>query len=214
MTGRDGLVRIASPELTLEGYAEQRGLPVEFLQRHGIHICPEGGERPGWIAIPYPHLTGMWYHRYRNPAPGPYGEGNPKYWAKAGSATHLHNPSRLGPNADLIVFTEGEFDCLALTYLGYPAIGLPGTGTTQRFQGNAAWKLLFDDTTVIAAFDGDEGGRTAAQRMVDMFSPRATSLSVPDGLDMNDWLQRDRVGLSAELDAVIRGMGAAWPSGS
>lgn len=201
-------MRIVGDEFTLESFAAERRLPVDFLASHGLHVCPEGGERPGWLAIPYPNLTGVWYQRYRNPEPA----GQPKYWAKAGSVTHLYNPSRLGPNADLIIFTEGEFDCLALTYLGYPAVGLPGTGTTQRFQGNAAWRLLFDDTTIIAAFDGDEAGRTAAQRMVDMFSPRAASLAVPDGWDMNDWLKRDEGGLRAELDAVIRGMGVEWAS--
>lgn len=183
----------------LETFAAQRGLPVAFLEQHGLHICPDDGERPGWIAIPYPNLTGVWYNRYRSPNP----DEPMKYWARPGSVTHLYNPSRLGPNAETVFFTEGELDCLVLTYLGFPAIGLPGTGTTARFQGNATWRLLFDDTAIVVAFDGDEAGRTAEAKMLDLFSPRAFSLGVPDGLDVNGWFLSDAEGLRVAASAFM-----------
>ena len=193
---------------TLELFANSRGLPVDFLESQGVHICPEDGDRPGWVAIPYPNLTGLWHYRYRNPDPtAPHDQ---RYWAKPGSVTHLYNPSRLGPGADLVVLTEGEMDCLVLTYLGYPAIGISGAGTANRFRGS--WKLLFDETPIIVAFDAGPAGIAAAGVIVGEFSPHAVALEMPsseDGFDVNDWFLENRAGLTQALDFLALA-GAGW----
>jgi hypothetical protein len=182
-------VQWAEPDEAFEAFAARRGLPASFLTAHGIHVCPPDGEQPGWIAIPYPNLTGVWYHRYRNPDP----TGTPKYWAPHGSATHLYNPSRLGPNSDVVFLTEGEIDCLVLAYLGFPAIGIPGTGSAGRFR--SAWRLLFDGAKIIVVTDSDPAGREAAERLVAAFEPDGVDLCPPDGMDVNDWFLADRDGL-------------------
>jgi len=187
----------------LEGFADARGLPVDYLTSIGVHISPDDSDKPGWIAIPYPHLTGYWHTRYRNPGPGPYGAGNPKYWAKPGTQTHLYNPQRLGPNTDLVIFTEGEIDAMVLGYLGYPAIGIPGATIAQRFHGS--WQLLFQDTHVIVALDPDPAGQTAASKLQEAFATRGQShiLTVPEGSDINDWYLTDEAALRYAVDAVI-----------
>lgn len=181
----------------LDEFAEARALPVHFLKEHGVRLCPSDGEKPGWIGLPYWNLTGTWYSRYRNPDP----EGQPKYWGRPGSGVHLYNPLRLGPNADKIVFTEGEIDCLTLVYLGFPAIGIPGTGNTERFRG--AWKLLFDGAWIVVAMDGDQAGRAASSKLLDAFEPNATVLDVPDGMDLNDWLLNDPEALIGAVRASL-----------
>ena len=185
----------------LEGFADKRGLPLDFLATMGLHIAPDDGERPGWIAIPYPHLTGIWYMRYRNPGDGPYDQFNPKYWAKPGSQVHLYNPQRLGPNADAVIFTEGEIDCLVLTHLDYPAIGIPGASLAEKFHGS--WQLLFDDTHVIPAFDSDPAGQTASAKIQGAFAPRSHILALPQGLDINDWYLTDPDALRYAVDTVL-----------
>ena len=164
-------------------------------------ISEEDQDCPGWIAIPFPHLTGIWYERYRNPGPPPYDQYNPKYWAKPGSQVHLYNPLRLGPNTDVVIFTEGEIDCLVLVHLGYPAIGIPGASLAEKFHGS--WQLLFSDVHVIPAFDSDPAGQTASAKIQDAFAPRSHILAVPTGLDINDWYLTDPDALRYAIDTII-----------
>ena len=147
---------VGDPDV-FRAFAGSRGLPVDFLAGHGLHVCAEDGPKPGWFGIPYPNVYGIWHTRYRRP----HGADGPKYWAAQGSSTHLYNPQKVGPDADYVFFTEGEIDALVLTYLGYPAIGIPGAAIGNRvFQG--AWKRLFDGMQVVVAFDNDEAGQAAA----------------------------------------------------
>jgi hypothetical protein len=184
----------------LEKFAKQRGLPAEFLAEQGLHIADEHAPKPGWIAIPYPHLSGLWHTRYRNP-----GKGTPKYWQPPGTDVHLYNPMRLGPNADLVVFTEGEVDCLVLCFLGYPAVGIPGTqSSAERFK--RSWRLLFTDARVVVAFDNDAPGQEAANRLADAFEPLSRVLVPPPGLDVNEWFLGDREGLVGALDALLEAL--------
>jgi len=187
-----------TPDLSVYGsddiaaFAATRGLPVEFLVKMGLHISPADGERPGWIAIPYPNLTGIWHTRYRNP-----GVEGPKYWAPSGSGTHLYNPLCLGPNADVVWFTEGEIDCLVMVYLGYPAVGIPGATIGARF--HRSWKMLYEEAEVVVAFDNDEAGQTAAEKLAAVFQPHSRLFIPPEGMDINEWWQANPEDLRTAL---------------
>lgn len=174
----------------IAAFAAERGLPVEFLAQMGLHVSTT--VRPGWVAIPYPNLTGIWHTRYRNP-----GVDGPKYWAPSGSGTHLYNPLRLGPNADVVWFAEGEIDCLVLVYLGYPALGIPGATIGARF--HRSWKLLFDEAEIVVAFDNDEAGQAAAEKLCAVFSPHSHLFLPPEGMDINEWWLADPEGLREAL---------------
>ena len=188
----------------LEKFAEQRGIPVEFLGKMGLHIAPSDNEMPGWIAIPFPNLTGIWHKRYRNPST----KKGRKYHQAAGTDVHLYNPLKLGPNADLVIFTEGELDCLVLAHLGYPAIGIPGTSSsTERFRKH--WKLLYQSARVIIAFDNDTAGQESAHKFADLLDTAGIDnrLVTPprEGWDINDWFLADRDGLTRVFDSTIGG---------
>jgi len=187
----------------LNRFALGRGLPLEYLEKQGLFVSPPDGERPDWIGIPYPHMTGRWHTRYRNPGTHEF-ESQPKYWAKPGSGTHLYNPQLIGPGAPLVFFTEGEIDCLVLTYLDYPSIGIPGTGVGERFRG--AWKLLFDGTRIAVALDNDEPGEAAANKLIDAFNPRAKRVFIPKDMDINDWFLDDEEGMKKHIDRMLE----AW----
>jgi len=192
----------------LDKFAEARGLPVEFLGKMGLHIAPSDNEMPGWVAIPFPHLTGKWHTRYRNP-----GKKGRKYHQAPGTDVHLYNPLKLGPNADLVIFTEGEIDALVLAHLGYPAIGIPGTSSsTERFRSH--WLMLFASARAIIVFDNDTAGQEAAFKFADIMDSKDIDnrIIVPprEGWDVNDWYLEDRDGLTQTFDSTIGG----WENGT
>ena len=183
-------------------FAESRRLEPEFLAGLGVHVCPDNGDRPGWIAFPYTSLSHLWYHRYRNPS----NDGGQRYH-QPGSGTHLYNPLHLGPNADQVWFCEGEVDALTAIRAGLPAIGVPGVGISQKiFEGS--WRLLFDTATVVVAFDDDEAGRAASLRLAEAFAPRSFVFDVfPDGVkDLNEWWCEDAEGMEEAVSLFKEGM--------
>ena len=184
-------------------FAASRGFDPQFLSRFGVSLAGEESPKPGWIAIPYAHLSGVWHVRYRNP-----GSEGPKYWAEPGSGTHLYNPLHLGPNADEVWFAEGEFDTLSLIAAGLPAIGIPGASIAKKVFASE-WRLLFDTAQIVVAFDPDETGEAAAVRLGQAFAPRSTIFNkYPDGVaDLNDWWQQDPDGMKEVLVRFREGWG-------
>ena len=184
-------------------FANSRGLDPDFLAEHGVHLAGDSEQKPGWIAIPYPHLSGVWHVRFRNP-----GVDGPKYWAAPGSGTHLYNPLHLGPNADEVWFAEGEFDTLSLIAAGYPAIGIPGASIAKKVFASE-WRLLFDTAQVVVGFDPDETGEAAAVRFGQAFAPRSTIFErYPEGVaDWNDWWRQDPDGMKESLERFREGWG-------
>ena len=187
----------------LKAFAEQRGISPEVLQAAGVALVEEG-EHEGWWGIPYPHRTGTWKTRYRNPGV----QGRPKYLDDTGAKFHLYNPLRLGPGEELVLFAEGEFDTLALIDQGYAAIGVHGVAnvaeddeqhTSRGFRKE--WALLFEDTLCITIFDNDDAGRKAGRALA-----RGLNGEAFDGWDdrygdVNDWHRDDPSGLA---DALAR----------
>ena len=170
----------------LTEFANSRGMPVEWLTRAGLDVCPTTGERPGWIRIPYRHLRGVWGYRYRNPYPTGKTD---RYWNPAGQGTHLYNPFGAGPGSMEVWITEGEMDTLVLSGLGKDAVGVPGTGHTDNLF-KRTWSHLFRGADIYIAMDGDKYGREAAQKLRDGFASvgiDAKIVEVPTDWDMNDW---------------------------
>ena len=150
----------------LDDFAELRGLEVATLEDAGLEVEPDG-----WIAIPYPNVTGVWKWRFRNPYP----DGYPKYLDEDEADMHLYNPALVAPNEAEIWIAEGEMDTLTLIELGLRAVGVHGTQNvkvdeetgdldqTSRFK--PSWRLLFEDSKVVIAFDNDEEGKKAGRRL-------------------------------------------------
>jgi len=166
----------------------------------GIELEDEG-KYAGWWKIPYPHRTGIWKNRYRNPDP----TGKPKYQDEPGQKFHLYNPLRLGPSEEEVWFTEGEFDCLVLCELGLNAIGIHGVdniGTDER-EGRfrKSWTHLFEDTLCITMFDNDEAGRIPGRQLAVALNGVVFDEWDDDYMDVNSWYVGDGEGL---VDAVDR----------
>ena len=175
-------------------FADSRNLPANLLSQHGVHVSDN--TRPGWIAIPYPHLSGIWHTRYR----APLGHDGPKYWQPKGTSVHLYNPLHLGPNADEVWFAEGEMDTLTLIAADLPAIGIPGASSAKNVFASE-WKLLFDTATIVVAFDNDDAGQKAGLRVAAAFAPHSHIFNrYPDGMnDWNEWWVDDADGMRQTL---------------
>ena len=185
-------------DVRLARFASERKISVEWLNRAGVEMCPEDGEYPGWVRIPYNSVTHTWHYKYRSLNP----QDKPKYMASSGSEVHLYNPYHLGPGASEIWFAEGEFDTIVLNELGYPAIGIPGVGHIDKML-NSVWLRLYRGARIYVAFDGDKYGHEAAVRLkdgLDKHGMYCKLVHVPDGHDINSWYAEDEDGLRQALD--------------
>ena len=95
----------------------------------------------------------------------------------------------LGPTPPWAVVTEGVFDWLLLTGWGLPACAALGTQGMERVAS-----ALRGCPRVFLAFDGDDAGREATERLLTLLGRRAAAVALPPG-----------VGDVAELAALPQG---------
>ena len=84
---------------------------------------------------------------------------------------------RLGPTPDWAVVAEGLFDWLALTGWGIPAVAALGTQGVERVSS-----ALRGCPRVFLAFDGDDAGREATERLLTLLGRRAAAVTLPRGV--------------------------------
>ena len=84
---------------------------------------------------------------------------------------------RLGPAPPWTVVAEGVFDWLALTGWGVPACAALGTQGVERVAS-----ALRGCPHVFLAFDGDDAGREATERLLTLLGRRAAAVALPAGL--------------------------------
>ena len=83
---------------------------------------------------------------------------------------------RLGPAPPWAVVAEGLFDWLALTGWGLPAVAALGTQGVERVAS-----ALRGCPRVFLAFDGDDAGREATERLLTLLGRRAAAVRLPPG---------------------------------
>ena len=84
---------------------------------------------------------------------------------------------RLGPAPRLAVVAEGVFDWLALAGWGVPAVAALGTQGVERVAS-----ALRGCPRVFLAFDNDEAGLEATERLVGLLDRRAAAVTLPQGV--------------------------------
>ena len=83
---------------------------------------------------------------------------------------------RLGPAPPWAVVTEGVFDWLTLSSWGIPAVAALGTQGVERVAS-----ALRGCPRVFLAFDNDEAGREATERLEALLGRRAATVTLPQG---------------------------------
>ncbi len=84
---------------------------------------------------------------------------------------------RLGPAPDWAVVAEGLFDWLALTGWGIPSCAALGTQGMERVAST-----LRGCPRVFLAFDGDDAGLEATERLLTLLGRRAAAVTLPRGV--------------------------------
>ena len=84
---------------------------------------------------------------------------------------------RLGPAPEWAVVAEGLFDWLALTGWGLPAVAALGTQGVERIAS-----ALRGCPRVFLAFDGDDAGLEATERLLTLLGRRAAAVTLPPGV--------------------------------
>ena len=118
-------------------------------------------------------------------------DARPRFQAPPGPKPVL-GLGRLGPAPPLAVLTEGVFDWLALTGWDLPACAALGTQGVERVAA-----ALRGCPRVFLAFDADDAGKEATERLLTLLGRRAAAVTLPQG-----------VGDVAELAALPQGRAA------
>ena len=149
----------------LRQYLGAAGFGEERIRASGLFT--EHGERfAGMVVVP-----DLAYGRVRwlvGRAVGP--DVTPRFQALPGPKPVL-GLGRLGRGASWLVAAEGLFDWLALTQWGFPAVAALGTQGMERVAGS-----LLGCRRVFLAFDADDAGREAAERLECLLGERAVKV--------------------------------------
>lgn len=106
----------------------------------------------------------------------------PKYWYEKGHKVALYNESILA-DVKHVIICEGEFDCIVLNSLGFPAV--TSTGGAGTFPDS--WVEKFAGKQVYICMDTDDAGRKAAVRLLFMF-PGSKLIALPKTIkDVTDY---------------------------
>ena len=84
---------------------------------------------------------------------------------------------RLGPSPPWAVVAEGVFDWLALAQWGLPTCAALGTQSVERVAS-----ALRGCPRVFLAFDNDDAGREATERLLTLLGRRAAAVALPHGV--------------------------------
>ena len=126
-TPRDGTATLQ--RCTLQGYAEAKRLPVEYLETLGLRDAKYQGSQA--VRIPYHSPDGSETAvRFRLALEKSVG-GDLRFKWRGGSKTALYGLERLeeARKAGYVLLVEGESDAQTLWHHGIPALGIPGADT-------------------------------------------------------------------------------------
>ena len=155
----------------LRQYLEAYGFGGERIRASGLFT--ERGERfAGMVVVP--DLTSGRVRWLVGRAIDP--ERSPRFQALPGPKPVL-GLGRLGAAPSWVVLTEGVFDWLALTQWGLPAVAALGTQGMERVAGS-----LLACPRVFLAFDADDAGREAAERLESLLGRRTITVRLLEGV--------------------------------
>ena len=152
----------------LRRYLEAAGFGGERIRASGLFT--ERGERfAGMVVVP--DLASGRVRWLVGRAIDP--ERTPRFQALPGPKPVL-GLGQLGAAPRYVVLTEGVFDWLALEQWGLPAVAALGTQGMERVAGS-----LLAFPRVFLAFDADDAGREAAERLESLLGGRAVTVPLP-----------------------------------
>ena len=151
---------------------ESLGFSEKRIRDSGLFM-ERGAERfAGMVVVP--DVTGDLVRWLAGRAVDPHR--TPRFQALPGPKPVL-GLGRLGPAPPRAVVAEGLFDWLALTGWGLPAVAALGTQGVERVAS-----ALRGSPRVFLAFDADDAGREATERLQSLLGRRAAAVALPAGV--------------------------------
>ena len=161
-----------APGSGLRQALESRGFSENQLRNSGLFLR-KGAERfAGTVVVP--DVSGGLVHWLAGRAV--YPGAKPRFQSLPGPKPVL-GLGRLGPTPPWAVVVEGLFDWLTLAGWGLPAIAALGTQGLDRVVS-----ALRGCPRVFLAFDNDDAGMEAAERLTDLLGRRAAVVTFPQGV--------------------------------
>ena len=161
-----------SPGSGLRQALESLGFSEKRIQDSGLFM-ERGAERfTGMVVVP--DASGGLVRWLVGRAVDPHR--TPRFQAPPGPKPVL-GLGRLGPAPPRAVVAEGVFDWLALTGWGLPAVAALGTQGVERVAS-----ALRGCPRVFLAFDNDDAGREATERLQTLLGRRAAAVTLPQGV--------------------------------
>ena len=180
-------------------YLASRGVGPVAAARLGLGYAPGGGLRPALESLGFSEKrirdSGLFMERGAERFAGmvvvPDASGGlvrwlvgraidpdrtPRFQAPPGPKPVL-GLGRLGLSPPWAVVAEGLFDWLALTGWGLPAVAALGTQGVERVAS-----ALRGCPRVFLAFDGDDAGLEATERLLTLLGRRAAAVTLPQGV--------------------------------
>ena len=169
----------------VEYLTRTRGLSVDNAAsfRLGYVESPLPGHEVmrGMLAVPYLTRAGVMTLRFRR-----LGDGDgPKYRSVPGDPPRIYNANSLLIPSDHIAICEGEFDAIAATLAGVPAVGMAGVSAwkddfARCFKGYRAVYILADQ-------DDKGQGMEFAEKVAEQIKNARIS-PMPAGHDVNSFV--------------------------
>ena len=161
-----------SPGSGLRLALESLGFSADRVRDSGLFM-ERGAERfAGMVVVPDASggLVRWLVGRALNP------DVKPRFQAPPGPKPLL-GLGRLGPTPSWAIVAEGVFDWLLLTGWGLPACAALGTQGVERIAS-----ALRGCPRVFLAFDNDDAGREATERLLTLLGRRAAAVTLPQGV--------------------------------
>ena len=182
-----------------QGYLASRGVGPVAAARLGLGYSPGGGLRQALESLGFSEKrirdSGLFMERGAERFAGmvvvPDASGGLVRWLAGRALSPDARPrfqalpgpkpvlgiGRLGPAPPWAVVAEGLFDWLALTGWGLPAVAALGTQGVERVAS-----ALRGCPRVFLAFDADDAGREATERLLTLLGRRAAAVALPPGV--------------------------------
>lgn len=169
--------------ITLPGHET---IPASVFVASGLMSDTGQDWLDGRITIPYYNHGTVVTVRAKDP--------KAKYFTARGDDVRLYNSDALA-DADEVIITEGEFDCLILQQTlreaetagrKVPAVvGIPGAESWPTH-----FETYFSDIKrVFIALDPDEAGRQATEKLIELLGPKACAVELPMAMPKCDWTE-------------------------
>lgn len=163
----------------LRAYLAKEDFDLRLCQEAGV-VKEKNGKDYFWKRIVFPvikngcvvNLTGR-----------PLDDQKPKWLHLPGPIDHLYNEDALLGSKEVFV-CEGIPDTLILSQWNYKAVGVLGAGGFRE-----DWINRFEACEIVyLCFDPDKAGQDGVMKVAELLGEKARIVSLPQGMDMNDWM--------------------------